>query len=70
MGRMGGGQSVFVGPKCNVGNVAHEVLHALGFYHEHTRMDREEHVTVLTDNIMEGRGACARMSQLCADPSC
>ncbi|XP_040053419.2 high choriolytic enzyme 1 isoform X1 [Gasterosteus aculeatus] len=55
VGRMGGGQSVFVGPKCNVGNVAHEVLHALGFYHEHTRMDREEHVTVLTDNIMEGK---------------
>uniref|UniRef100_A0AAQ4RK95 Metalloendopeptidase n=1 Tax=Gasterosteus aculeatus aculeatus TaxID=481459 RepID=A0AAQ4RK95_GASAC len=55
VGRMGGGQSVFVGPKCTVGNVAHEVLHALGFYHEHTRMDREEHVTVLTDNIMEGK---------------
>ncbi|KAL6096411.1 uncharacterized protein ACO6RY_05744 [Pungitius sinensis] len=55
VGRIGGGQSVFVGPRCNVGNVAHEVLHALGFHHEHTRMDREAHVTVLTNNIMEGK---------------
>ncbi|KAM8827834.1 hatching enzyme 1.2 isoform 2-T3 [Spinachia spinachia] len=55
VGRIGGEQSVFVGPRCNVGNMAHEVLHALGFQHEHTRMDREAHITVLTGNIMAGK---------------
>ncbi|XP_074545792.1 zinc metalloproteinase nas-4 isoform X2 [Halichoeres trimaculatus] len=54
VGFIGGEQPVFVGPTCVVGNIAHEILHALGFHHEHTRTDREEYITVLTHNIMQG----------------
>ncbi|XP_059214206.1 astacin-like metalloendopeptidase [Centropristis striata] len=54
VGFIGGEQRVFVGPSCVVGNIAHELLHALGFYHEHTRTDREQHITILPHNIMKG----------------
>ncbi|XP_077354926.1 zinc metalloproteinase nas-14-like [Festucalex cinctus] len=54
VGFMGGKQEVHVAPTCKVGNIVHEVLHALGFYHEHTRMDRENYIRILPDNIMKG----------------
>ena len=31
---------------CTSGNAAHEILHALGMYHEHTRCDRDGFVTI------------------------
>ncbi|KAM9408252.1 hatching enzyme 1.2-like [Pholidichthys leucotaenia] len=34
--------------------VQHEVLHALGFHHEHVRSDRDQHVRILTQNIRPG----------------
>ncbi|XP_029301233.1 zinc metalloproteinase nas-4 isoform X2 [Cottoperca gobio] len=55
VGFMGGVQTVFIAPECIVGNIAHELIHALGFHHEHTRTDREDYVTVLQENIMEGK---------------
>uniref|UniRef100_A0AAX7UHD0 Metalloendopeptidase n=1 Tax=Astatotilapia calliptera TaxID=8154 RepID=A0AAX7UHD0_ASTCA len=35
--------------------VQHEVLHALGFHHEHVRSDRDLHVRILTGNIIPGK---------------
>jgi hypothetical protein len=32
----------------------HEIGHALGFYHEQSRPDRDEHVTIDYDNIVAG----------------
>ncbi|XP_054627485.1 low choriolytic enzyme-like isoform X2 [Dunckerocampus dactyliophorus] len=35
--------------------VEHEVLHALGFHHEHVRSDRDDHVNIHYENIRPGR---------------
>uniref|UniRef100_A0A8C6WLM9 Metalloendopeptidase n=1 Tax=Neogobius melanostomus TaxID=47308 RepID=A0A8C6WLM9_9GOBI len=51
VGCIGGKQPVYTGSLCCVGNIVHEILHALGFFHEHTRLDRDKYIEVLTENI-------------------
>uniref|UniRef100_A0A3B4WIJ0 Metalloendopeptidase n=1 Tax=Seriola lalandi dorsalis TaxID=1841481 RepID=A0A3B4WIJ0_SERLL len=43
--------------------VQHEVLHALGFHHEQVRSDRDQHVTILTQNIQSGKESNFRKVQ-------
>lgn len=40
----------------DIGTILHEILHALGLYHEISRTDREQHVYINWDNIQEGKG--------------
>ncbi|KAK3509554.1 hypothetical protein QTP70_003728 [Hemibagrus guttatus] len=35
--------------------VQHEFLHALGFHHEQTRSDRDDHVRILLQNVIPGQ---------------
>ena len=53
--RAPGAQNLSLGPGCFVmATIAHEFLHTLGFWHEQSRPDRDDHVTVLYENIQEG----------------
>ncbi|KAH6942999.1 hypothetical protein HPB50_013583 [Hyalomma asiaticum] len=53
LGRNGGEQALSLGDGCLYkGTIVHELLHAVGFYHEHTRPDRDEYVDVFLDNVL------------------
>ncbi|GAB0185398.1 meprin A subunit alpha [Grus japonensis] len=47
------GQTLSIGERCDYrAIVEHEILHALGFYHEQSRMDRDDYVTIWWDQII------------------
>lgn len=54
VGRVGGKQPVWISEECSPAEIAHEVMHALGFIHEQNRTDRDSYVQVLKDNVQSG----------------
>jgi len=54
IGRQGGGQTVSLSRQGCLyhSTVQHELLHALGFHHEQTRNDRDNHIRVMWQNII------------------
>ncbi|XP_028349980.1 bone morphogenetic protein 1 isoform X2 [Physeter macrocephalus] len=57
VGRRGGGpQAISIGKNCDkFGIVVHELGHVIGFWHEHTRPDRDRHVSIVRENIQPGQ---------------
>ncbi|XP_069950740.1 zinc metalloproteinase nas-4-like [Cherax quadricarinatus] len=55
VGRVGGAQTVSLGPGClYVGIVMHELMHAAGFWHEQSRADRDNYITINKLNVQSG----------------
>ncbi len=55
VGRVGGAQPIFLNSDCQTTDIKHEVMHALGFIHEHQRDMRNQYLTVLYENIKKDK---------------
>lgn len=62
VGRIGGPQVLSIDVHCFKyhttmfnGTILHEIMHTLGFWHEHTRPDRDQYIRVNFDNVQPGR---------------
>ncbi|XP_055327563.1 zinc metalloproteinase nas-13-like [Paramacrobiotus metropolitanus] len=60
VGRQGGKQTMYLKiPGCVtlIGTTIHEILHNIGFFHEHSRPDRDANVKIIWDDILPGYAA-------------
>ena len=52
------GQELSLGDECwRKGIIVHELTHALGFFHEHSRFDRDAYIFLNTTNIQKSESA-------------
>nr|XP_054596786.1 meprin A subunit beta isoform X1 [Nothobranchius furzeri] len=51
-----GKQRLSIGTNCDrIATIEHEFLHALGFWHEQSRSDRDDYVQIMWDRILSGK---------------
>lgn len=56
IGKQGKKQQLSLGRGClGSGTIIHEFLHALGFYHEQSRPDRDQYVRINLENVRSGQ---------------
>ncbi|KAH7720304.1 Protein NAS-1 [Aphelenchoides avenae] len=56
--RVGGRQQVSLADECiDYATIIHELMHVIGFIHEHQRDDRDGYVKILYQNVIEGANA-------------
>ena len=51
----GGKQRIVITPTASVGVIQHEFMHAMGIYHEQTRIDRDSYVNIYWNNILSDK---------------
>lgn len=53
---VGGKQELILDYGCfNTGILIHEIMHTLGFFHEHSRPDRDEYLNIFLENVEENK---------------
>lgn len=57
MGRQGGRQTINLYSGCFNGifTIAHEIMHAVGFYHMQSSSERDKYVKIIWENITSGK---------------
>lgn len=55
VGMVGGKQDITLSSSCSTGNTIHEIGHAIGLWHEQSRVDRDSYIKVNNANIQSGR---------------
>lgn len=53
VGRVGGHQPIWLSDSCGASEVAHEIMHALGFIHEQNRIDRDRSIAVNLEEVQD-----------------
>lgn len=55
IGYQGGKQTISLDQYISVGSVIHEMGHTVGLYHEHSRKDRDQYLSIQWNNIQNGQ---------------